>query len=602
MALTGGIEPVAFEQHMLEKEKPPTEVIDRTWGLKARTLTNISFEEYQYWARLEREEEIANNKRYVSERGPLSFAKIIKGRFSKGIHHENKKKAEAAREVALKEQNQGEHGEKGGVVSVVPPGPSAVVTEEEWKTAARALRTASWGTIFYLITTDILGWASTPFVFSSVGYGAGVALYIVFGLAAFASGWFLYTIFLGLDSARYPMLSYGDTYLRVFGNKSRHFINVTQAFQQFMTVAVLILGCATTIAQLSNTSICFVACMIITMVIGMALGTIRSLQRLGWLCNLSVWMNVISFVIILYACSHYLPDYSVVINSTLIKTIEAVKTFAGPPPSEYQQQAPGFAGQFNGVDQMIYSWGGALLFIAFIAEMRHPMDFWKAMLCAQIFIGIVYIFFGSYVYSHYGQYSASSINNVVQPVHLQTAGNVFYLITSFIACLLYFNIGMKTVYIEVFESAFNFPTITSKKGKWLWYALGPIYWIVAFLVAAAVPNLNGISGLVSSLLILNFTYTFPALVYIGYRCQLGAQLPGEGFDPATGVTTRHDTGIKRWIRGYTKVWYITIPNTIYFLGGLACSGMGTWAAVEGLIAVFGPGGTVATSFGCAAPV
>jgi hypothetical protein len=36
------------------------------------------------------------------------------------------------------------------------------VTEEEWKTAARALKTTSWGTVFFLITTDILGWGSCP--------------------------------------------------------------------------------------------------------------------------------------------------------------------------------------------------------------------------------------------------------------------------------------------------------------------------------------------------------------------------------------------------------------------------------------------------------
>lgn len=45
----------------------------------------------------------------------------------------------------------------------------------------------------------------------------------------------------------------------------------------------------------------------------------------------------------------------------------------------------------------IDSWGGALLFVAFMAEMRHPMDFWKGMLCAQVFIGVVYIFFGAFV-------------------------------------------------------------------------------------------------------------------------------------------------------------------------------------------------------------
>jgi hypothetical protein len=167
---------------------------------------------------------------------------------------------------------------------------------------------------------------------------------------------------------------------------------------------------------------------------------------------------------------------------------------------------------------------------------------------------------------------------------------------------LYFNIGMKTVYIEVCQEIFHFPNISSKKGRLLWYALGPIYWILAFLIAAAVPNLNGISGLVGALLILNFTYTFPALLYIGFRCQVDAALPGEGFDPVSGITTRHDSGIKRWVRGFSKNWHINTMSTIYFLGGLATSGMGCWAAITGLITIFGPGGTVATSFGCAAPV
>lgn len=168
--------------------------------------------------------------------------------------------------------------------------------------------------------------------------------------------------------------------------------------------------------------------------------------------------------------------------------------------------------------------------------------------------------------------------------------------------MLYFNIGLKTVYLEVFQEILHFPTITSRKGKLLWYALGPIYWILAFLIAAAVPNLNGISGIVGALLILNFTYTFPAFLYIGYRCQLDAVLPGEGFDPVTRVTVRHDSGLKRWTRGFMKNWHVNIINTIYFLGGLVCSGMGSWAAIEGLIAVFGPGGTVASSYGCASPV
>ena len=53
------------------------------------------------------------------------------------------------------------------------------------------------------------------------------------------------------------------------------------------------------------------------------------------------------------ASAHYGIDYEAVTASTLIQTIEPVKTFAGPPPDQYQLQATGFAGQFNGVNNMV---------------------------------------------------------------------------------------------------------------------------------------------------------------------------------------------------------------------------------------------------------
>ena len=45
-----------------------------------------------------------------------------------------------------------------------------------------------------------------------------------------------------------------------------------------------------------------------------------------------------------------------------------------------------------------------MIFIEFMAEMRRPMDFWKAMACAQVFISVVYMFFGLFVYSYQGQF------------------------------------------------------------------------------------------------------------------------------------------------------------------------------------------------------
>lgn len=156
-----------------------------------------------------------------------------------------------------------------------------------------------------------------------------------------------------MDSSRYPMCSYGDPFFRLFGKKSRHFINVAQSLQQFLTVAVLILSKSMNIAQLSRDHFCFSGAMVLVMGIGMLSGIIRSLKKIGWLSNASVFMNIANFLIIMCAAAMYAPYYPAITKSTLIKTIEPIVTFAGQPPNQYQQQVPGFASQFNAVNTMV---------------------------------------------------------------------------------------------------------------------------------------------------------------------------------------------------------------------------------------------------------
>ena len=53
--------------------------------------------------------------------------------------------------------------------------------------------------------------------------------------------------------------------------------------------------------------------------------------------------------------------------------------------------------------QGVYAYGGAQLFIEFMAEMRRPTDFIKAMWGAQFFIYTCYMVYGCYVYYFQGQ-------------------------------------------------------------------------------------------------------------------------------------------------------------------------------------------------------
>jgi len=589
----------------------------RMWGFKARLDPTVTFEEFTHWAKVERELEEVEFRRYKLNTTGQTFLGGIKGYFTSNAYEDAAKNNAGNTVVHGSNFDEKMDGEVAGDPNlgpgpIGPPSTSDASSDldAEWRQASRALRTAGWGSIFYLITTDILGWGQTPYVFSNTGYGLGVGIFVLMGLAAGASGYMIWRTFLALDSSRFPLVTFGDVFFRLFGSKARHFINVLQSLQMFFSVAVILLGQTYILAQLAGgVNLCFIVCAIIILVVCLVSGYMRSLKHLGWFCNASVWINIVSFIIICVAAAKYGPDPVPAVNLGVLPKewalpgqMAPVKTFAGTPPALYQPSDHDlFAAKFNGINSMVYAYSGAILFIAFLSEMRHPMDFWKAMLCAQLFISIVYIFFGAFAYSYYGQYSYVNITQVVQPLSLQILSNVLGLITGWLAVFLYFNVGMKTVYIEIGQEICGLPSITSKRGKYLWWGLGPIYWIIAFVVAMSVPQFSAFTNFIGGLFSLNFTYSFSGIMFTGYNIHEGARLPGEGYDPVTGVTTRHDSGVKRWIRGFKARWYLALPATLYALAGLATSGMGTWAAIEALIAAFGPGGSVVTSWTCTNP-
>jgi hypothetical protein len=154
-------DPIARANSVIEEKHPGLidqipEIRERTWGLAARGDHTVSWEEYRHWADIEREIEREENRRYKEIRGPLTAKSIITDRFSKG----GNKHAEDQRRASI------------DAVAGVDPNATITgnenkedimrVTDAEWRQAARALRTAGWGTIFYLVTTDILGWSSAP--------------------------------------------------------------------------------------------------------------------------------------------------------------------------------------------------------------------------------------------------------------------------------------------------------------------------------------------------------------------------------------------------------------------------------------------------------
>ena len=72
--------------------------------------------------------------------------------------------------------------------------------------------------------------------------------------------------------------------------------------------------------------------------------------------------------------------------------------------------------------------------------------------------------FGLFVYGFQGNAVINPANQGITAYSYQTATNVLSLVSALIAAGLYGNIGMKVIYINIFEDIFSMPRLASRKG------------------------------------------------------------------------------------------------------------------------------------------
>ncbi|EAL94076.1 putative amino acid transporter [Aspergillus fumigatus Af293] len=580
------------DPRLREKERGTFDAVDHGTGTAAirpqhRKLhdPSVTFEEYYYYAQLTRAEE-ESRPNGDQERGWLSI--IFPSKSGGGVqplpqHPSEDAKTPSAGDAARQ----------------------MTITDEEWTNASRALRTATRGAIFYLITTDILGPFGLGYAFATMGWGPGIALYTVFGGLAAYSGYLLWSAFLGLDSYQFPVRSFGDLGFRLYGRWMRYLFNILQSIQLLLNVGLIVISNGEALYQVSRSKLCFIVCCLVWALFGFFIGQIRTLQKYGWLANCAVWINLIVMFITMGGAANAPPNYAAasasagaVINEALITPVNGVyppvQTSGGLP------EAGNFVGSLNGAMQAVFAYGGAMVFPEFMSEMKRPKDFLTAMWAAQAFIYFWYMFYGLFMYGYQGQYNVNPSYLGIGSYNISTAGNVFAMVSAAIAAGLYGNIGLKVLYNQVFVELLRCPPLTTRGGKWFWVILVPIYWGIAFALAAGIPNFSGLTSVVAAVCILQFTYSFPPLLALAYWVRRAALRDGEGFDPATGQTILHDRSMSRVIRGFLaqrpKELAMSVFNIFYVLGALVLAGMGAYSAIESLINAFAQSRT--TSYTC----
>jgi len=313
------------------------------------------------------------------------------------------------------------------------------------------------------------------------------------------------------------------------------------------------------------------------------------------LANGAVWLNLLIIFTSMGFVAHSLPNYAAALTSLGVPQ--------GPVITIKFATLPLFS-QVNGIMQMVFAYGGAMIFPEMMAEMRRPMDFWKGMAMAQALIFSAYLMYGCFVYAFQGQFTLPLAFQGVSKFAWQTVGNVLSLITGIIAAGLYGNIGIKVIYINIIEDWWHGPRLMTPKGRVIWTILVCIYWTLAFIVGSAIPQVQTITGLIAAVAIMQFTYSFPPLLRLGYDVITDAMAADNKHVPNTGTVCRVDTwqDWSRWKRGlFGGRVFFKLFNFIIFLGGMVMACLGMWGAGESIKAAFALSGA-ATSFGCRSPL
>lgn len=216
---------------------------------------------------------------------------------------------------------------------------------------------------------------------------------------------------MGLDSYQFPLRNFGDVAFRIYGQTARQCFNLLQSIQILFTVGLFIISNGQCISQISRFRLCYAVCCVIWAICGFGLGQIRTLKRYGWLAHAAVWINLLVMFIAMGAMAHSPPNYAIAILGSAGSAVDPTSITPDPvtgeyPPVRHYNGLPSpksLIGSINGLMQAVYAYGGAHLFVEFMAEMRRPRDFLKAMWGAQFFIYACYLVHGSYVYYFQGQ-------------------------------------------------------------------------------------------------------------------------------------------------------------------------------------------------------
>ncbi|KAL4802440.1 transmembrane amino acid transporter protein-domain-containing protein [Aspergillus unguis] len=333
--------------------------------------------------------------------------------------------------------------------------------------------------------TISLGILSIPAAIAGLGLVPAIIILLAMGAVASYTGYVI-----GQFKWRYPhIVSMADAGEVLMGRFGREILFSAQMLFLVFLMASHILTFTVAMNTLTDYGTCSLVFGVVGLVVSLALSLPRTMKNISWL-------SLVSFISI----------FSAVVIAMIAIGIE----HPGAPVKATTETnlVTGFTSALN----IILSYASHNAFFNVIAELKEPRDFPKALALLQSLDISLYLVAGVVIYYFAGADVQSPALGSISPLVSKVAYGVA-LPTIVIAGVVNGHIACKSIYTRIFAGTTrmherNFKAVGS------WIGIGTGLWVLAWIIATAIPVFSSLLSLMTALFASWFSFSLPAAFWL----------------------------------------------------------------------------------------
>ena len=167
---------------------------------------------------------------------------------------------------------------------------------------------------------------------------------------------------------------------------------------------------------------------------------------------------------------------------------------------------------FLAVTNIIFAYAGHVAFFSFISELKKPEDYPKALFLLQGADTSMYVLVAIVIYCYAGERVTSPALGSTSPLLRKIAYGVA-IPTIVIAGVINGHVAAKYIYVRLFRDTKHIRSNSSYSWS-VWILITLVLWIVAWIIAEAIPVFNDLLGLISALFASWFTYGLSGVFWL----------------------------------------------------------------------------------------